>query len=190
MDTDRSTDRLTPSTAAMSRRTALRLGVGTVGAPALSTSLGRGMVRAQTTSSPQGEAGEEPNHFVLEGAETRITYDTTTMSGGPQLTYEGPYGTHSFDRDALTTEETALGRLVTGYLGAFPDQGDLWLTLLLPRFNPMTIDGGGAPFATLAILKWLVSTIAGPPPEGALVSRFASRSGLAHRLGEDLVGGP
>ena len=105
---------------------------------------------------------------MLEGAETRISYDTTTMSGGPQLTYEGPYGTHSFDGDALTTEETALGRLVTGYLGAFPDQGDLWLTLLLPRFNPMTIDDGPAPFTTLAILKWLVSTIVGPPLEGAL----------------------
>jgi hypothetical protein len=165
---DRSSDPLERSTAVMSRRTALRLGAGTVGAAALSAYLGRGMVRAQTTPSPPGDAGEEPNHFVLEGAESRITYDMTTISGAPQLAYEGPYGTHSFDGDTLTTEETALGRLVTGYLGAFPDRGDLWLTLVLPTFDPMTLDDGPAPVDTLAILKWLVSTIAGPPVEGAL----------------------
>ena len=168
MDTIRSIEPLSPSIGTMSRRTALRIGAGTVIAAALTGAWDRDMVRAQGASSAPGEAGEDPNHFVLEDAETRIVYDVTTIGGGPQLTYEGPYGTHSFDGDALTTEETALGRLVTAYLGAFPDQGDLWLTLLIPRSNPMTIDDAPAPFATIAILKWLISTIAGPPLEGAL----------------------
>jgi hypothetical protein len=65
-------------------------------------------------------------------------------------------------------EESALGQLVTGSLGAFPDQGELWLTLLLPRFNPTSSGDPPTPFATLAILKWVISTIAGPPRTGAL----------------------
>jgi hypothetical protein len=57
--------------------------------------------------------------------------------------------------------------MVTGYLGAFPGPGDLWLTLLLPgstrdrRRRSDTI-------TTLGIKKWLVSTIVGPPPTGAV----------------------
>lgn len=73
-----------------------------------------------------------------------------------------------FIKAEFHAEERALGRLITVYLGAFPDQGDLWLTLLLPRFNPMTIADAPIPFATLAILTWVISTIAGPPSTGAL----------------------
>jgi hypothetical protein len=110
----------------------------------------------------------EPNHFLLDGPETHITYDATTDTGTPLLTYQGPYGDQTFPGDALTIEDGALGRMVTVYLGAFPDQGDLWLTLLLPMFVPTTLDEDPSGFSTIAILKWLVSTIAGPPQEGAL----------------------
>jgi hypothetical protein len=110
----------------------------------------------------------EPNHFELDGNETHIVFDATTDAGTPQLTYDGPYGSQTFSGDALVIEDGALSRMVTVYLGAFPDQGDLWLTLLLPKFVPTTTDEDPASFDTIAILKWLVSTIAGPPREGAL----------------------
>jgi hypothetical protein len=38
----------------------------------------------------------------------------------------------------------------------------------LPAFNPVDADDPLATFTTLAILKWVISTIAGPPREGAL----------------------
>jgi hypothetical protein len=105
---------------------------------------------------------------MLDGDDTHITYDSTTFAGTPQLIYDGPFGSQTFGGDTLTVEDGALGRMVTVYLGAFPDQGDLWLTLLLPKFVPTTLDEDPASFDTIAILKWLVSTIAGPPREGAL----------------------
>jgi hypothetical protein len=152
-------------TGGISRRAVLGNLAG--GSALLVTIMGQGRAQAQTTPAPE-EAGQAPNHFVLAGEETRIVYDETAGAGEPRLTYEGPYGSQTFAGDTLRTEESTLGRLVTGSLGAFPDQGELWLTLLLPEFNPTTIDADPTPFATLAILKWVVSTIAGPPRTGAL----------------------
>jgi hypothetical protein len=133
----------------------------------LATVWGR-TVRAQSAPAASEPAGVQPNHFVLEGDETHIVFDTTTEAGMPQLTYDGPYGSQSFSGDGVTIEDAALGRMVTVYLGAFEDQGDLWLTVLVPKFVPTTLDQDPAPFETLAIEKWLVSTIAGPPRKGAL----------------------
>ena len=118
--------------------------------------------------TPSGEGGAQPNHFVLRGAETQITYDATTITGLPQLLYDGPYGSQAFSGDAVTTEQTALGRLVSVDLGAFPDRGELRLTLLIPSFHPDTSQASASPFATLGILTWSISTLAGPPREGAL----------------------
>jgi len=152
----------------ISRRAALGRFAATGATIALMAAMERGVVRAQWTAEPSGMSGVVPNHFVLDGDETHVTYDSTTFAGAPQLRYDGPYGTQTFSGDALTVEDSALGQLITVYLGAFPDQGDLWLTLLLPSFVPTSLDALPTPFATLAILKWLVSTIAGPPREGAL----------------------
>jgi hypothetical protein len=117
---------------------------------------------------PSMAGGAEPNHFVLQGKKTRITYDATTIAGPPQVLYEGPYGSRTFSGEAVTMEQTALGRLVSVDLGAFPDRGELRLTLLIPSFDPTTSQASETPFATLAILTWSTSTLAGPPREGAL----------------------
>lgn len=151
-----------------SRRLALRYLAGASGTAALLASMEWNRVLARATPRSQGEAGQPPNHFVLDGEEMHITYDATTDTGKPSLTYQGPFGSQSFVGDQLLIEETALGRLVTCDLGPFPDRGNLWLTLLLPAFNPMNAGDAPASFDTLAILKWRVSTIVGPPREGAL----------------------
>jgi hypothetical protein len=117
---------------------------------------------------PAMESGGEPNHFVLQGKRTRITYDETTIAGPPQVLYEGPYGSQAFSGDAVMTEQTALGRLVSVDLGAFPDRGELRLTLLIPSFQPDASGASVTPFATPGILTWSTSTLAGPPREGAL----------------------
>jgi hypothetical protein len=166
MATNPATVHATTVIGGMSRRIALGRLAG--GATALVAPLGPDRARAQATPAPQAEEGAPPNHFALAGEETQITYDASTDAGEPQLIYDGPYGSQSIAGDELRTEESALGRLVTAHLGAFPDQGDLWLTLLLPRFTPMTSDDAAAPVKTLAILKWGISTIAGPPRTGAL----------------------
>jgi hypothetical protein len=146
----------------VTRRAALgRLAGGTV---ALLGVMGQDTAQAEATPTAPGEA---PNHVELASAETRITYDAAT-TGGVRLSYAGPYGSQTLQGDQVLREACALGWLVTGSLGAFPDQGALWLTLLLPRFNAMTASDAPVPFATVAILKWVISTIAGPPRTGAL----------------------
>jgi hypothetical protein len=167
VDTQGITDRSDSITGGISRRAALSRFATAGAAVALIAANQRAVVHAQSPQ-PSAALGSPPNHFVLEGEETHIVYDTTTDAGTPQLSYQGPYGDQTFSGDAITIENGALGEMVTVYLGAFPDQGDLWLTLLLPEFVPTTVADEPTPFGTVAILKWLVSTIAGPPREGAL----------------------
>jgi hypothetical protein len=164
--TSHSSDPVTIAAAAMSRRAALgRLAAGGV-AVSLLTAAGRPVVRAQGTPRTRAEDGLEPNRFVLAGADTRISYVEANDAGESVLTYDGRYGSQTFVGDALAKEENALGRPITVFLGAFPDQGEFWLTLLLPRFNPMRAGDAPVPFATLAIETGHISTIAGPlsPP--------------------------
>jgi hypothetical protein len=165
MGSARAPVQVTTVSGGLSRRMALAcLGGGTA---ALLAAAHPDRSQAQATPPPRGEEDAAPNHFALSGAETELTYDAAT-AGGPRVTYDGPYGSHTVVGDEIRAEESALGQLVTVDLGAFPDQGDLWLTLLLPRFNPMSSADPPTPFATLAILKWVISTIAGPPRTGAL----------------------
>ena len=169
MTTDRFRVQATPGRGSLSRRAALGRLAGGSAAAALLVSVGRGIARAEATAEPEGEQGVEPNHFELAGTETRITYSAATDAGEPRLTYDGPFvGRGSFGSGDVRTEESVLGRLVTTELGAFPDVGTARLILLLPAFNPMNVGDDPAPFSTVAIVKWLVSTIAGPPREGAL----------------------
>ncbi len=166
MDAVNSRDSATTLTAAPSRHAAFgRLADAGFVATLLAASR-RGTARAQETP---GLRSEQPDRYILTGAETRISYEATA-AGGPRLTYDGPYGSHTLGEDVLTTEAQEFGRLITAPLGAFPDRGDLSLTLLLPWFNPRTIGSTATdpvPLFTLAILTWVVGTIAGPPVEGA-----------------------
>lgn len=128
-----------------------------------------GAAPAQAMPATFGLRGRQPDRFDLTGAETRITYETTAAAGS-RLTYDGSYGSQTLGEAALTTEEHGFGRLIIAPLGSFPDRGDLSLTLLLPWFNPRTIGNTASdpvPIATLAILEWVASTIAGPQLEGA-----------------------
>jgi hypothetical protein len=163
--------------AEFTRRAALGLLVsGTIG---LLNTITPGIAQAQATPSAAEAA---PNHFDLTGAETEITYDAV-MAGRPQLTYVGPYGHQVLRGEQLRRDESALGQMVTGWLGAFPDQGELWLTLLLPWFASMESGDAPSPFATIAILTWVISTIAGPPRTGALEEfRVVTLQGTAQVL--------
>jgi hypothetical protein len=116
---------------------------------------------------------------VLAGGDVQITHDTTGFAGEPQLTYRGPIGFEPIDErpidsrtivgDEIRTERSEIGSLVTVYLDAMPDAATFYLTLLLPDFNPTILGADPTPFATLAILTTLRTSIAGPGPlEGAL----------------------
>lgn len=114
---------------------------------------------AQGTPMPPRQ---EANHFEVTGEETTITYDTTSMTGTPRLSYEGPFGTLDFEGDEIATEMCApLGRLVTVIVQQRPDADVTRLSMLLPEIH--LLDGDQpTPFATLAIVTTDRTTIGGP----------------------------
>ncbi len=105
----------------------------------------------------------EPNLFQLRGEDgTSITYSTTSMTGVPELSYEGPHGENAFSGDAIRTTDGELGREVSVTFREVPDAETTTLTLLVP---PIRLEGDGAvPFETLAIFTTKPTSIAGPPP--------------------------
>lgn len=115
----------------------------------------------------------EPNLFVLHGVEQKyrdvnISYSKTSLIGQPILTYEDSNSTRSFMGDAIRTQETEIGTMVTVTLEAVPDLRVVTLTLLVPEIN---LDGSAREFETIAILTTTKTTIGGPGlVKGALQS--------------------
>jgi hypothetical protein len=150
------------SSGIFSRRAAIgRLAACGLATAALATT-GRDRASAQATPAPPEDTGQEPNGFVLDGPGTHISYGTTSEDGRPTLTYRGSAGEHTFVGDDIHLEQSAtLGQLVSVLLDAAPDAYTLWLTLLLPSFNPVELSDPPIPFTTLAILTTHPTTIGG-----------------------------
>ena len=166
MGSTRSPVQVTTVSGGLSRRMALAcLGGGTA---ALLATARPDRSQAQATPPPRGRGGRgaEPLRAQRYGDPAHLRRGHRSRRATVDLRRPVRQSHRRGGRDRV--EESALGQLVTGRLGAFPDQGELWLTLLLPRFNPMSSADPPTPFATLAILKWVISTIAGPPRTGAL----------------------
>ena len=109
-------------------------------------------------------ATKQANHFVLSCGDTDVTYDTTSITGQPLLSYAGPEGRLSFSGTEIETLDSALGTEVTVTLESVPDLHTITFTLLLPSFRLRK--SGEAAFDTVAIKTTNHTTIAGPP-EGA-----------------------
>ena len=166
----RGVDPSAAATGTLSRRAALGRLAGAGLAAAWLAGLGSARARAQATPTPRAATGQVPNSFSLEGAGTRIRYSTTSFAGPPTLDYRGPLGERTFLGDAIRVEDSApLGRLVSVLLDADPDARVVWLTLLLPAFNPVQTGDAPIPFATVAVLTTHLTTVGGPRfIEGAL----------------------
>lgn len=108
-----------------------------------------------------------PNLFELSYDDTKIVYALDDTSGAPRLEYSGPMGRHSFEGDAIRTEDSARGREVSVTLDGVSHLRTITLTVFLPdvefadstelRFRTVGIhatrrrsmmDGPGAEFTT------------------------------------------
>jgi hypothetical protein len=80
---------------------------------------------------------QRPNFFELTGAgQTSITYQTTSLSGPPQLSYQDAERAATFSGDEIRSSRNALfGTLVSVELAARPDQDTLVLVLVVPTVN-------------------------------------------------------
>jgi hypothetical protein len=103
----------------------------------------------------------KPDHYVLQGEydDTQLTYDTTSITGEPLLSYkDGKYDV-SKRGDEIRTQDLGLGTLVTVTLEAVPDANAVHLSVLIPEIN---LSDGPTEFETVAILTTTRSGFAGP----------------------------
>lgn len=114
----------------------------------------KGSARRCPANQPPS-ALEEPNSYELHGADTGITYSTSSFAGPPQLSYRGPGFSagqlleRTFSGDEIRVQEHEIGRLVTVTRETAPDANTWTLTLLVPAYR---LNGNESPCSTLAIV--------------------------------------
>ena len=114
---------------------------------------------------------QQPNHFELEGKDTKVTYSTESFSGPPQLTYQDSERTISALGDDFHTEKTALGKVVSMTVEIVPDGWTRSVSVLIPLVH---LGDGQSPAVvkTLAIFSRRKSHIAGPGAVQGQVTTF------------------
>jgi hypothetical protein len=96
----------------------------------------------------------QPNQFLLGGYDIKITYETTSIVGVPQLTYQDRSQTLNFRGDQIRTEQTQLGQMVTVNLSSnLQVIGSVeTLSLLIPAIG-LSATTREAPMETIAIFS-------------------------------------
>ncbi|MEA2130342.1 MAG: hypothetical protein QOJ85_3233 [Solirubrobacteraceae bacterium] len=73
-----------------------------------------------------------PNLFELSYEDTKIVYAIDVANGPPRLEYSGPMGRHSFEGEAIRTEDSARGCEVSVTLDGVSHLRTITLTVFLP----------------------------------------------------------
>lgn len=108
------------------------------------------------------------NYFEFTGCGVEATYSLTSLTGDPLLSYRDGQFDRQLSGDAIRTQKTELGTLVTGTLEQSPDFRTVTVSLLLPAINPA---GDSVQFETTAIIAIRHQNIAAPGAiHGPLVS--------------------
>lgn len=94
------------------------------------------------------EPAESANLLTLSHDQLTITLGPT-LTAQRQLVYQDAHRHLSFTGDALETEQTALGTLVTVQLSATPDLGATTFTVLVPAVS--VLPGEAVPVRTVGI---------------------------------------
>jgi hypothetical protein len=102
------------------------------------------------------------NLFELRGGSIQVTYSSTSVLGGPILSYRDPQRSLSFRGNDIAIEETALGELITVTLEAIPDLRTVTFTLILPIVTVMR-QSSGTYIRVPGVTTTNPTTIAGPP---------------------------
>jgi hypothetical protein len=82
------------------------------------------------------------NLFELGGGSIHVTFSSTSVLGGPILSYRDPQRSLSFQGEDIASEETPLGELITVTLEAIADARTVTFTLILPIVTVMSQSAG------------------------------------------------
>jgi hypothetical protein len=104
--------------------------------------------------------GRRPNRYVLKGGyEAQLTYETTSITGEPQLQYGDEKYQVTKRGDEIRSQELEIGTLVSIELEAVSDARVVELSLLVPAVN---LDDGTAEVETVAVVTTERTSIGGP----------------------------
>ena len=103
------------------------------------------------------------NLFELSGDSIQVTFSSTSILGGPILSYRDPQRSLSFRGAEIRSQDTELGELITVTLEVIPDLRTMTFTLILPIVTVMP-QSSGLSIRVPGVTTTNPTTIAGPPP--------------------------
>jgi hypothetical protein len=105
----------------------------------------------------------QANLFELSGNSIHITYSSTSILGGPLLSYRDNQLSLSFQGKEIRIQDTEVGQLITVTLESIPDLKTVTFSFILPIVTVMP-QSSGTRIKLLGFTTTAPTTIAGPPP--------------------------
>lgn len=102
------------------------------------------------------------NLFELSGDSIQVTYSSTSILGGPILSYRDNQFIKLFRGDEIRLQDTELGQLITVTLETIPDLRTVTFSLVLPIVTVMP-QSAGICIEVSGLTVTNPTTIAGPP---------------------------
>jgi hypothetical protein len=109
------------------------------------------------------EGFTQANLFELHGHSIHVTYSSSSILGGPILSYRDDQKSLSFTGKEIMSSNNELGELITVTLESIPDLKTVIFSLVLPIVTVMP-QSGGIRIKVPGITTTNPTTIAGPPP--------------------------
>ena len=103
-----------------------------------------GEIISEIGNSGKSSLVEQPNHFVLEGKDVKVVYDSDGFDGNPHLSYEVSGENHDLSA-GIERLDTYFGQFVMSAV----DRHGTTFALLIPSFN----GSEAASFETLVIVS-------------------------------------
>lgn len=103
------------------------------------------------------------NLFELSGETLQISFGSTSLLGGPSLSYRDQTTNQSFQGEEIQILETALGQEITVTVESIPDLRTVTFTLVLPIVTVLQ-QSSGTCIQTFGVTTMNPTTIKGPPP--------------------------
>jgi hypothetical protein len=103
------------------------------------------------------------NLFELSSSSIHVTYSSTSILGGPLLSYRDSQLSLSFRGKDIRIQDTEVGQLISVTLESIPDLKTVTFSLILPMVTVMQ-QSSGTRIKVVGLTTTEPTTIAGPPP--------------------------
>jgi hypothetical protein len=105
----------------------------------------------------------QANLFELSSSSIHVTYSSTSILGGPLLSYRDSQLSRSFSGKEIRIQDTEVGQLISVTLESIPDLKTVTFSLILPVVTVMQ-QSSGTRIRVVGLTTTEPTTIAGPPP--------------------------